>query len=271
MGRNRTTRALIALVVAVTCLGGVAYATTLSEQSRPHGKKGKHPPRQRGQRPSRPRFIEVPASGGVDSDPQFRFHVAPAERGTTAPGAGPGAPQQPARWRRFECRLDGSEWDGCASPYLLRELEPGDHSFAVRALNRRGFGGAVARYRWALLEPREFSVEPLTGALEELMPGAPAQPLPVRISNPNPAPIEVTSLTVAVVPEPSACPADPNFEVTPSSLSPAAPLTVPAGGSASLPTATATAPAVAMRELPADQNACQGATVRLDFSGEARG
>jgi len=129
----------------------------------------------------------------------------------------------------------------------------------------------VARYRWALLEPMEFSVEPATGSLEQLMPGAPAQPLPVRISNPNPAPIEVTSLTVTVSLEPSACPADPNFEVTPSSLSPAAPLTVPASGSAGLPTSTATAPAVAMRELPVDQNACQGATVHLDFSGEARG
>jgi hypothetical protein len=93
----------------------------------------------------------------------------------------------------------------------------------------------------------------------------------VRISNPNPAPIEVTSLTVAVSPEPSACPADLNFEVIPSSLGPAAPLTVPAGGTASLPTGTATAPAVAMRELPIDQDACQGATVHLDFSGEAHG
>jgi hypothetical protein len=268
MGRTRTTRALVALVVAVICLGSVAYASTLSERSQPRGKKTK--PRKQGQGPPRPRFIEVPPSGGVDPDSQFRFHVAPPEQRAAAPGPGPGGPQ-PAQWRRFECRLDGSEWDGCASPYLLRGLEPGDHSFAVRALNRRGLTGTVAHYRWALLEPRQFSVEPLTGALEELMPGAPAQQLPVRIVNPNPAPIEVTSLTVAVTPEPSACPADPNFAVTPSSLSPAAPLIVPAGGSASLPTATATAPTVAMRELPVDQNACQGATVRLDFSGEARG
>ncbi len=269
MGRKRTTRALVALVVAVACLGSVAYASTLSERIRPHGKKGKHPSRPQGQRPPRPRFIEVPPNG-VEPDSQFRFHVAPPEPQAAAPDLGPGGPQPP-RWRRFECRLDGSEWDGCASPYLLRGLEPGDHSFAVRTLNRRGLGGTVAHYRWALLEPQEFSVEPLTGSLEELMPGAPAQQLPVRIINPNPAPIEVTSLTVAVSPEPSSCPADPNFEVTASSLSPAAPLTVPAGGSASLPTATATAPTVAMKELPIDQNACQGATVRLDFSGEVRG
>jgi hypothetical protein len=270
IGHKCATRAAVALVAAVACLGGVAYAAKISEQSRPHGKRAKQPPRKQGQGPPRPRFIEVPPNGGVDPDSQFRFHVAPPEQQGAAPRPGPGGPS-PEQWRRFECRLDGGVWDECASPYLLRELEPGEHSFAVRALNRRGFVGLVARYRWALLEPQEFSVEPVAGSLDELMPGAPAQPLPVRIVNPNPAPIEVTSLTVAVAPEPSACPADPNFEVTPSSLSPAAPLTVPAGGSASLPTATATAPAVAMRELPTDQNACQGATVHLDFSGEARG
>lgn len=268
IGRKRAARALIALAAAIACLGGVAYAAGISEQS-PLGKKVEQPPRKQGQGPPRPRFIEVPPDGGVDPDSQLRFHVAPPEQQGAGPGPGPAGP--PERWRRFECRLDGGEWDECASPYLLRGLEPAEHSFAVRALNRRGLSGQVARYRWALLEPKEFSVEPLAGSLDELMPGAPAQALPVRITNPNPAPIEITSLTVAVAPEPSACPADPNFEVIPSSLSPEAPLTVPAGGSAGLPTATATAPAVAMRELPIDQNACQGATVHLDFSGEARG
>jgi hypothetical protein len=270
-GRKRATRALIALVAAVACLGSVAYATTLPERSRPHGKKkAKQPARGHGQRPPRPRFIEVPLNGGVDPDSQFRFHVAPPEQRTDAPAPGPGPAPQP-RWRRFECRLDGNEWDGCASPYLLRGLTPGDHAFAVRSLNRRGLGGPAARYRWTLLEPREFTVEPLTGALEELMPGAPPQQLPVRIVNPNPAPIEVTSLTVTVTPKASGCAGGSNFAVTPAGLSPALPLAVPAEGSASLPTATASAPSVAMRELPVDQNACQGATVRLHFSGEARG
>ncbi len=270
MGRRRATRALVALVVAVACLGSVAYATTLSGRSEPHGKKGKHPARGQGQRPPRPRFIEVPASGGVEPDSQFRFHVAVPDQRTEVPGPGPGAPPQ-AQWRRFECRFDESDWDGCGSPYRVRGIKPGEHSFAVRALNRRGLSGAVARYRWALLEPQDFSIVSLAGELEELMPGEPAQQLPVRIDNPNPAPIEVTSLTVAVTPEAPGCSGDPNFAVTPSSLSPAAPLVVPAGGSVSLPTGGATPPAVAMRELPIDQNACQGATVRLDFSGEAHG
>jgi len=270
IGSRRAARAIVALAATVACLGGVAYAASIAEQARPLGKKAKQPQQKQGQGPPRPRFIEVPPDGGVDPDSQIRFHVAPPESQGAAPGPGPGG-SAPDRWRRFECRLDGGDWDECASPYLLRGLEPAEHSFAVRALNRHGLSGQVARYRWVLLEPKEFSIEPLSGSLDEVMPGAPAQPLPVRIINPNPAPIEVTSLTVTVAPEPSACPAEPNFEVTPSSLSPATPLTVPAGSTARLPTATATAPAVGMRELPIDQNACQGATVHLDFSGEARG
>lgn len=271
MGRKRATRALAALVVAVACLGSVAYATTLSERSRPHGKKGKPSTRGQAQGPPRPRFIEVPPSGGIEPDSQFRFHVAPPEPRTGVTGPAPGAPPQ-AQWRRFECRFDGSDWDGCGSPYLVRGIAPGEHSFAVRALNRRGLSGPATHYRWALLEPQDFGIEPLAGELEQLMPGEPAQQLPVRIDNPNPAPIEVTSLTVSVTPEAPGCSGDSNFVVTPSNLTPAAPLVVPAGGSVSLPTGGgATAPAVAMRELPVDQNACQGATVRLGFSGEARG
>jgi hypothetical protein len=270
MGRRRAARALVALAVALACIGSVAYATALSERSRPQEKKGKHPARGQGQRPPRPRFIEVPASGGVEPDSQFRFHVAPPDQRTEVPVPGAGAPGQ-AQWRRFECRFDESDWDRCGSPYRVRGIKPGEHSFAVRALNRRGLSGAVAHYRWAVLEPQDFRIVSLTGELEELMPGEPAQQLPVRVDNPNPAPIEVTSLTVTVTPDAPDCSGDSNFAVTPSNLSPAAPLVVPAGGSVSLPSGGATAPTVAMRELPVDQNACQGATVRLAFSGEARG
>jgi hypothetical protein len=137
-------------------------------------------------------------------------------------------------------------------------------------LNRRGLSGPVAHYRWSQLEPKEFEVQ-LLGSVEDLMPGDPPRELPVQVRNPNPTAIEVTALAVSVAPEAPACAAEPNFAVTPSSLTPAAPLTVPAGGTVNLPTTVATAPMLALRDLSADQNGCQGATIRLLFSGEARG
>jgi len=266
--RFRAVRAIIALTVAVACLGSVAFAATRSE--RPHGKKKGHPVRQQSQRPPRPSFIEVPPAVGVGDGFQFRFHVAPSS--TPAGGSSPAKPARPAkRWRQFECRLDGGDWVGCSSPYLLDGLEPGEHSFAVRALSPRERSGPAAHYKWTQLEPKEFTITPLFGSLEALMPSAPPQQLSVRIENPNPVPIEVTSLSVTVSPDRPGCAADPNFAIVPSSVTPAAPLGVPAGGSVTLPSGAATAPTLEMRELPVDQNACQGATLNLTFGGEARG
>jgi hypothetical protein len=270
IGPGRATRAIIALVAAVACLGSVAYAATRPDPGAKQG--GKHSsPRGKADGPSRPRFIEVPPTGGLAPEVQFRFHVAPPPPQQPVRGK-PGTPSAPpARWRRFECRFEGGDWRGCSSPHVIRGLEPGDHAFAVRALNRRGLPGLAAHYRWAQLEPKGFTIDSETGSLQDLMPGEPSQGLPLRIGNPNPVPIEVTALTVAVSPDPPGCPADPNFAVTPSSLSPSAPLVIPAGGTATLPSGAASAPTLALRELQSDQNACQGATVELVFSGEARG
>jgi hypothetical protein len=46
---------------------------------------------------------------------------------------------------------------------------------------------------------------------------------------------------------------------------------VPAEGSASLPSATVSAPTIAMLNLPVNQDACQGVEIPLDFAGEAQG
>lgn len=268
---RRAARAIIALAVAVACLGGVAFAATGLDQAKPVTEKpaadrGRSP----GNGPPRPSLIETPAAVGVDPDTQFRFHVAPQQIRSGGPATG--APAQPAtRWRRFECRIDGGEWSPCSSPHVLVGLDTGLHSFAVRALGRRDQLGQAAHYRWTQLEPMEFTIDPLFGELPELMPGDPAQQLPVRVSNPNPAAIEVTGLTVSVLPDRPGCAADPNFAVTPAGLTPAAPLSVPPGGSATLPTATAGAPTLALRELPVDQNSCQGTSLHLVFHGEARG
>jgi hypothetical protein len=272
-GSTRAARAIIALAVAVACLGSVAYAATRSDgKGTKSGKGKKHPAGSKGQVPSRPRFIEVPPATAVGDGNQFRFHVAPPP---AQPGSGRPAPSRPtppaANWRRFQCRLDGSAWADCSSPLVLPKLAPGNHAFAVRALSPREQPGPAAYYRWSQLEPKELTIEPQVGSLEELMPGAPAQPLPVRIGNPNPVPIEVTSITVAVSPDHPGCASNPNFAVTAASLTPTAPLTVPAGGAIDLPNPASSAPTLALRELPVDQNACQGASVNLLFSGEARG
>lgn len=271
-GGGRATRAAIALVAAVACLGGVALAATSHhDRAKPKGGKDGDKGKRQGHRPPRPSFIEVPADGSPSRDVQFRFHVPPPQRSAGRGGTPTPAPAAEPEARQFQCRLDAGSWRGCSSPRRLRNLNPGEHAFAVRVLSPKGRPGRAAHYRWAQTEPKQLAIEPLVDGLETLMPGAPAQPLPVRIANPNPVPVEVTGLTVAATPDAPGCAADPNFAVVPSNLSPAAPLTLPPGGSVVLPSGAATAPTLAMRELASDQNACQGASVQLVFSAEARG
>jgi hypothetical protein len=116
---------------------------------------------------------------------------------------------------------------------------------------------------------KPFSIE-LRDELGALYPGFPAEQLPLLVTNPNPAAIEVTSLTVALAGDPPSCPAE-NFDLTASSASPTEPLIVPAEASIGLPTATVSAPTISMLNLPVNQDACRGAEVPLLFGGEAHG
>jgi hypothetical protein len=293
VGRARAIRVLIALIAVFACIGAVAYAATRPAH-RDVGLGGSKPveaapgrgdggPQSKKEEPLlQPRFIEYPESVSVEPEAQFRFHVPPRQQERPGP-AQPGPAGQAPRPRPFQCRLDGGSWRACGSPYRLSDLAVGGHTFAVRALNRDGRAGPVISYSWqraqqpppssiARNEPvdsKPFSVE-LQGELEDLYPGFPAQELRVLITNPSPAPIEITSLTVSIAAEPPQCPAE-NFELSPSSASAAAAIAVPANGSTSLPTATVSAPTISMVNLPVNQDACRGVEVPLEFSGEARG
>jgi len=288
IGRPRAVRVLLALTAVSACLVTVAYAATQPGRtgpgvaaSKPVGVGPGHgidaSPGAGQERLLRPRFLEHPEATSVAVEPQFRFHVPPRQQQQLRPSL-PSPPGPPQRPRRFQCRLDNGGWRVCSSPERLTGLAPGDHSFAVRALNRAGRAGPAVSYSWRRAEPpsqrdkgdaKPFSIE-LLGELEALHPGFPPQQVPVLIVNPNPVPIAVTSLTVAIDGEAPGCAAE-NFAVTPSSASPTTPLTVPAGGSVSLPTATTSGPTIAMLNLAVDQDACQGAEIPLAFAGEAHG
>ncbi|HWJ43405.1 MAG TPA: hypothetical protein VNR67_08225 [Solirubrobacterales bacterium] len=290
VGRAAAIRVVLALVVGSACLGAVAYAATGTGGGE-IGIAGRHvaigapppagSPAGRGQqeRAPRVRLIETPAASSTAADPQFRFHVPPRRKESEQPVPAPTGASTPAPRRRFQCRLDGGSWTACDSPYRLAGLAPGQHDFAVRALARDGREGPDVAYGWWQVEPavavseavaegRPFSIEQ-TAALASLYPGDPAQPIPLAISNPNSVPIEVTSLTAAVVDLPG-CTAE-NFALTGSGASPGTPLVVPAEGSVELPSESISAPSIALVDLPVNQDACQGAELEIALGGEARG
>jgi hypothetical protein len=257
--RSRAVRAALALTAALACFGAAAYAA-----SRPDGGRASTTPDPRrslgresaGKKPAgarlpRPQLTTRTAAIDVRTTVRFKF-TATAEN------------------LRFQCRFDRAGWKPCQSPHRVRGVTAGRHSFKVRAV-RAAQRGPAARFAWTKVDPRPLTVEPRATGLAPLLPGDPAQVLPVRIANPNSVPVTVTSLTVAVSADPPGCPANPNLELGPSSLSPTAPLVLPAGGELTLPSGPVSAPTIALRELPFSQDACQGASFDLRFEAEGRG
>lgn len=247
----RTTRGVVALLLGVAGLGAVAYAAS------PRGSQpGSAPTPERSQ-----------AAASLLPKPKITMHpdrVSPstsARFGFSARG----------RDRRFQCRLDKRAWATCKSPLVLNRLGAGLHGFSVRAVATSGKHGKAARFRWRVLEPKDFSIAPQLAGLAALYPGAPAQALPLLLSNPNPVPIFVTSLQVRTTADPAGCASADNLILSGSSASDTAPIRVPAGGSVSLPAPGASAPAIQLRDLPFNQDACQRAQFPLAFSGKARG
>ncbi len=122
-----------------------------------------------------------------------------------------------------------------------------------------------------MLAPQSFSITADVGALQPLYPGAAPQALPVTLSNPNPVRILVTSLTVSVPTSSPGCDARANLAIAAPSLSPSAPVEIPARGSVRLPAAGGTAPSIGLLDLPVNQDACKNAQFQLIFSGSAHG
>ncbi len=245
----RATRGVVALLLGIAGLTAVAYAA-----SPPGSNPGSAPA------PERSRGAASLPKPKITMHPDKVSPSASAKFGFSARGRNP----------RFQCRLDKRSWTACKSPFVANRLAVGLHGFSVRTA-MRGKHGKAARFRWRVLEPKDFSIAPRLGGLRALYPGAPAQALPLVLSNPNPVPIFVTDLQVRATADPAGCASAENLILSGFSASSAAPIKIPAGGSASLPAPGASAPAIQLRDLPVNQDACQRAQFPLAFSGKARG
>jgi hypothetical protein len=252
--RATAAKVLVALISATGCLAAVAYAA--SAPSAPHrnvvAARAAAGPAKAAPRPPRPRITAHPTKTTLSTRVIFR-HSSRLAGG------------------EFECKLDGGEWRRCGPQVSYRGLAVGPHLFLVRVGNEAGARSRPTRFSWVQAQPRSFSIAAELAALSQLYPGAPPVAVPLVLTNPNSAPIAVTALRVGVAADPAACPSAENLELIPSSASKAAPLTIPAGGSVRLPAAGVSSPAIALRDLPVNQDGCQGAQFPLTFSGEAHG
>lgn len=172
----------------------------------------------------------------------------------------------------FECQMDGSSWATCSNPKSYTALPAGAHLFSVRSVDAAGNRSLVASSR-LYVQAVSGGAQPFTmtgNARGALYPGAPPTPIAVTLSNPNAADIFVTSLTVGLATGglPAGCSAS-WFSLTPSDVSPDAPVRVPARGSVTLPAPGVTAPTLALVESGTNQDACRNARLTLNYSGSA--
>jgi hypothetical protein len=246
----RTMRGMLAMLAGIAGLGAVAYAAAPKSPSPGSASKTERS-KAVGSLP-KPKITMHPDKLATSTNARFSFTVRA------------GKP-------RFQCRLDSRPWSPCQAPVSFSMLASGNHSFSVRSVGPRKKHGKTTRFRWQVLEPKDFSITPQLGGLGALYPGAPAQALPLTITNPNPVPIFVTSLQVRATVDPPGCGSAENLVLSGASASSAAPIEVPAGGSISLPAPGTSPPSIQLRDLPVSQDACQRAQFPLAFSGTARG
>jgi hypothetical protein len=263
--RGAVLKALASVVTVAGCLGAVAYAATPCPQVGSDmgrgtpgalakglraGARNEAPGQGAGAIPA-PKVIQHPDKTATSTTARFGFTASRANL-------------------RFQCRLDRRGWRTCRTPVVFTGLAIGTHKFSVRALDDRGQRSPAHRFRWTLLEPKAFAIQPRLAGLSPLYPGAPPVALPLLITNPNPVPIFITGLQATTTADPQGCTSAQNIALTQSSVSSSAPLKVSAGGSVSLPAKGVSAPAIQLRELPVNQDACQNAQFPLAFSGQAR-
>ncbi len=171
----------------------------------------------------------------------------------------------------FQCQLDDGGWSSCTSPTVSYDLALGKHELRLRALDAAGNASGEAKWKWRITLAQTGVPFSVSGDLAGLLAPGLSGELALTISNPNDEPIFITALTVGVEAGSTkpGCDGPENLQVLQSNASYVNPLTVPAHGSASVPSGGVSAPQILMRNLTTNQDACKGATFSFSYGGSA--
>jgi hypothetical protein len=211
-------------------------------------------------------FTAKPADPSSVSTSQFSWTSGPAndfDRFECATENGSFSTQVPSR---------GGPPKPCVSQltYVVATTYDGRHQFDLRAYDHVGnFTQITYSWKVAAGSSRDFSIS--GNAVGLLYPGAPAQTIALKLTNPSSALIFVTDVRVTVASNSSNSGCDPatNVAVTQSDVSATHPIWIPAGASVTLPTQGVSAPKIRMLNLPTNQDACKNATFSLSYNGSA--
>lgn len=200
---------------------------------------------------AQPSFTSTPANPTTSTSASFAFT-------DSTPGA------------TFQCQLDNAKAQACSSPVSYSSLSANSHTFLVTALNSAGTSSPAATYSWQIVQETSKSIS-ITGSVPApLYPGAAAQPISVTFVNPNNQTVYVTGLTTTLQSTaPTTC-GTANFTITPSTISSASMVTVPANGTTTITTAASGSPLIQMIDTGSNQDICKNATVSFTFTSSGQ-
>lgn len=205
--------------------------------------------------PPMPTLTKTPADPS-DTD-KAQFNWKDAESGVT-----------------YKCGLDGATPAPCSSSGVeYTTLDPGDHCFAVTALDAAGNSSSARTFCWTVAGGKAFTI---AGDASALFAPAVQQRLDLRLTNANNFTIRVTDITVTVkaatikagVANP-ACNGTSNMGVVQQFVGP---VDVPANSTktlSQLAVPLARRPLVEMKNLSTNQDACKSTTFTFEYSGTA--
>ena len=174
--RATAAKLLVALMSATGCLAAVAYATTTPAARDAPSRGSRAPSGTARGRCGRASFV-IPAKTTLSTRVSFRYThrqapgVALSSAGSTTPAGSAAARRSPT----------------AASPSARI-------SFLVRAVTGdRPAQSSRPRFAWVQAQPKSLAIAAELSALSRLYPAPGTEPVPLLITNPNPAPIEVTA------------------------------------------------------------------------------
>ena len=248
-GRHR--RVLLLVLVGALALAGAAAGALASGFV---GSGAGHPAPEWNSAPPAPVLIQKPSNPTESTSAHFRYTDA---------------------WHNvtFRCQLDAWDWDKggdsqkCGGEVEYKGLQPGKHTFCVRAVDGDWHTSWPTCFTWWIILPHKLAFS-IAGSGEGLLyPGGQQVPVNLVLGNPNSTSLEVTRVTATVTgTSVSGCTAD-NFVVAHQL---AATPTLPAHATLSLAqlhVPVSSWPQLRMLNTATNQNVCRNATVTLSFSG----
>jgi hypothetical protein len=198
--------------------------------------------------PPAPVLVDYPEDGTSDTTATFTFT---GEAGAT-----------------FRCSIEHGPYQPCSSPHTYTPVDLGDngqHWFEVRAVDAAGNVSSTTSHNWKIAKGISFAITGNGAGL--LYPGGAWVELPLVITNSKNFTLQITGITVSVSASPGGCAAGTNVEIQQSNLSPSNRFAVPGNNSATLPSANR--PRIRMVDTGVNQDACQGTSFGLSYSGTA--